>query len=570
MNFTRTLALIFAGLLLVTACKSETDEPAAVIAENSNPLLAYVPADTAYVFAALEPSPKEIIDAYVSRFQPVLDSIAEITQQFQSEYASGEFEDNDGARLAAAVLDELGGSVSEESLAGIGISLQAHHVLYATGIFPVMRIELTDETALRDAITRIEAKMGFEIPVRELNGSRYWQVSDDDMPIGLYVAIIEKQLVMSMFPVTAEATLLPALLGQVKPAASIASSNALAALNQEKGYSSYGSGYIDFQTLTDEVFIPQSNTRSYLDPEMISRLDSFDAVCVAELQSMVAKTPRMSAGTTRLTANEIGIRYELEIESSIASGLAALVTDTPVAVQGEGLLSASLALQIGKLRNFVLEKASAIVASPYQCEMLQKLNENAGQLVTQLNIPMPPMVNNLNGARLRVDDFDPDASMPKGNGLLAVHVDKPEMFVGMASMMVPGFEELDLANQSEPVRIPAEMLHVEGVDVFALMAKNALGFAIGMEDTPDLVKFLDEKPQASGTFFSISYDMAKQMEIQQAMGRKFQTSLDDEKADHDRLVNAIQMTYREMLGRSDVQMRFNSRGLLIDTTMTFK
>ncbi len=72
---------------------------------------------------------------------------------------------------------------------------------------------------------------------------------------------------------------------------------------------------------------------------------------------------------------------------------------------------------------------------------------------------MPPMVNNLMGVRVRVDDFDPAMEISQANGLLAIHVDKPEMFVGMASMMLPGFENLDLANQTEPVRIPAEMMH---------------------------------------------------------------------------------------------------------------
>ena len=340
-------------------------------------------------------------------------------------------------------------------------------------------------------------------------------------PVAVYIAILDEQLALSVFPVNGEDSLLAAFLGQEMPAESMASSNILGTMNHEKGYTGYGSGFMDIQKMADEIINPNSDTRSLMSPEMIAQLDTLDAVCVAEIESMIAKTPRMTAGTTSLTANEVSVRYDLEIENSLASGLAALVSNTPTASDGNFLLSASLAIKVGKLRSFVLEKATAVFENPYQCANLQKLNEQAGLLVTQLNTPMPPMINNLMGVRVRVDDYDPNIAITDGNGLLALHVDKPEMFVGMASMMVPGFESLDLANQSEPVKIPAEMMQMEGVDVFALMSDSAIGAAIGEKHVKDLVGFMAAKAQDNGTLFSISHDMAKQMEIQDALAEQF-------------------------------------------------
>jgi len=569
MKFTRTLTLIAITALLLTACNGESTEVAA-IKENSNPLLAYVPADTAYVFANLEPTPKELTDVYVARFQPVLEVISKKVAQFQTDYESGDYEDNQMAKLATAVLDELGGSLSSESLEKLGISMQAHQAIYAMGVFPVIRLGLSDAQALRDAIGRIEAKMGFELPVKELNGASYWRITEDDMPVGVYIAILDQQLAISIFPVNAEDSLLASFMGQEMPTESMASTNALAIMNSQKGYTGYGSGIFDLQKLADEMLNPDSTTHTYLGPEMGFDPSSFDAVCVAEARSMIAKAPRMTAGTTKLTANEIGMRYELEIENSLASGLAALVSDTPVAEDGDNLLSASLALQIGKLRNFVLEKTNAIVATPYQCEELQELNQSAVELVSQLNIPMPPMVNNLMGVRVKVDDFNLAGQIPQGNGLIAIHVDKPEMFVGMASMMVPGFDGLDLANQSEPVKIPAEMLHMEDLDVFALMTDNAIGAAVGEQHAGDLVKFMAAKPQDSGTFFSASYDMAKQMEIQMAMSERLGINVDGDQTPADELTEAIRESYSAILGRSRIDMRLTGDGLVVDSYMTFK
>jgi len=180
------------------------------------------------------------------------------------------------------------------------------------------------------------------------------------------------------------------------------------------------------------------------------------------------------------------------------------------------------------------------------------------------------MINNLLGVRVMLNEFDPSADISEGNGLMAVHVDKPEMFVGMASMMVPGFENLDLANQKEPVRIPPEMTYVEGLDVFALMGKSAIGLSFGEQHVKDLEGFMGAKSQDDGTLFSISYDMGKQMEIQTALAEQFQMEPDGDQSAVHEYSAAVEKVYTDMLDRSQIDVRLNSSGLHIDTDLTFK
>jgi len=570
MKLTRILALIAGTTLLLSACNQDSDNAVAIVQENTNPLLAHVPADTAYVFADLEPIPEEITDAYVSRFQPVLDVMAKQVAKFQADYDAGNYEDNKIAVLATAMLEELGGSLNSNGLGNLGISMQAHHAFYAMGVFPVIRVSLNDSEKLRAAIARIEAKMGFEMPVETLNGTNYWRVSENGMPVGVYIAILDQQLAISLFPIAAEDKLLAAFLGQDMPSQSMASTNALAIMNSKKGYTGYGSGMLDLQKLADEFLNPDSATHSYLGPEMNFDIASLDAVCVAEATAMIAKAPRMTAGTTSISANEIAFRYELEIENSLAAGLAALVTNTPAATESSNLFSASLAIQVGKLRSFVLEKATALAASPYQCAELQQLNQGATELVVQLSIPMPPMVNNLLGVRVRMDNFDPDGEFPQVSGLVALHVNKPEMFVGMATMMVPGFEALDLPNQSEPVKIPAEMIHMEGLDIYALVGDEAIGASLGEENAKDLGDFMRAEAQHDGTFFSINYDVAKQMEIQAAMTKQLGIDLGSEDSFSDEFSEAVADTYSSMFDRSRIEARLTASGLVIDSSISFK
>lgn len=570
MKFSRSLALIATATLLVAACGKDSEEATVAIQANTNPLLVHVPVDTAYVFANLETVPKDVTDAYIARFQPAIDIISQRIEKFRTDHTEGKIKGDAVATFASAVLDELGGELSVEGFEKIGISPQSFHAIYAMGAFPVIRMELSDATELRNAIGRIEAKMGVSLPVSELNGVNYWRMVDDDAPIGVYISILDQQLAISMFPVGAESELLSTFLGQNLPANNMASSNAIAVINNQKGYSGFGTGVMDLQKLVNEFIKTDSATRSYLGPEMAAHLDSLDAVCVAEINAMIAKAPRMTAGTVNLTANEMTMRYDLEIESPLAAGLAALVSDTPAVVEGDYLMSASFAIQVGKLRNFILEKANNIIAIPYQCDKLEKMNTGAQQLVQQLNIPMPPMVNNLEGLRVRMDDFDPAAGMNQGSGLLALHVDKPEMFVGMASMMVPGFDTLDLANQTDPVKIPADILPTPELDVFALMTKSALGVAAGEQHAAQLKEFMNIPAGNDGTVFSVSYDTAKQMEIQQALTGQLNMINNDNPSPVHEYAEALKTSYQSMLGRSRIDMRLTPGGLVVESKMTFK
>jgi hypothetical protein len=569
MKLTRTLALAASLALLFSACSKEPEE-AAVTSENTNPLLAHAPADTIYAFATLEPVPTDVTDAYTQRFQPVLDVLTERVARFQAEYAGGEYEGDLQARFAKAVLDELGGELSAESLSRLGINLHAQQAVYAMGVFPVMRFELGDAQALRDAIARIADKMGYEMPEKTLDGTPYWSITEAGQPVGAYIAILDGQLAFSVFPLSAEDTMLPALLGHEMPAESLADSNALAVMNSRKGYTAYGSGYVDIQRLADELLDPASATNVHLAAYMDHDPATLSPACSSEFRSLAAKAPRMTLGTTSFGADEISMRYELEMESPLANALVDLVPPIPAAEDGDNLLSVSLAMKVGKLRSFMLEKANAIVAAPYQCEHLQGLNREAEELAAQLNIPMPPMVNNLLGLRLRLDDVDPDGDYQKSKGLLALHVDQPEMFTGMATMMVPGLDELDLAGQSDPVRIPQEVLRIDDVVVHALTGDQAIGLSFGEGYAANLAGFLDAESDQEGVFLSASYDMARQLELQGVITRNLATDLDHHGAGHGDFSEAFKASYAAMLDRSRTEMKFTPSGLTIDSRVSFK
>ncbi len=577
MKFFRIPVLLTVGALLLAACQRDS-EPAAAEAA-ANPLLAYVPAETPYLFANLEPTPVEVVDTYLARFAPSLGMAQALFDDIQigiNDPDSG----HGHARLVAAIMNELDGKLNREGIESLGFSLESHKAIYGMGAFPVVRIALKDADALRAAIGRIEAESGMTFPTAGEPGAEYWRVADGNAPAALYLAILGDHVAMGMFPTAAEGEFLPAFLGQAMPENALAAGKSLAVFNREKGFSAYGSGYLDLRRIADEFLDGNSTTMRHLEGMHQSQHGLLDPVCVAEVRSMIAQAPRMAIGTTELTANVISMKFQLELDPTLAGDLADLVADVPVADESTGkLFAASLALQAGRLKEFALNRATALAEAPFQCARLAHVNKAAGEALTQLNRPMPPFIGNLNGFRIGLDEVDlANPSPESARGMFALEVEKPQMLVGMAQMFIPGVDELGLEPGGDPVELPQELMSVavEGMHVFAAMSKDSIGVALGADQQPGLADFMEASGDNGGTFFSMSYDMAAHMEMQGRMRDRMMQGAGDDHAENPELqemmhkLQELEASYSDMLGRARFDLRFTPQGLEIENRMTFR
>ena len=159
MNFLRLTTLILVATLSLSACGKSDDESAAVTAAASadSKLLAYVPADTPYLAATLEPIPADVIDSYLSRMQPVIDLLQEelSTTRARLEAGGDAAADDPEAKILIALLSEFDGKLSRSGLHSLGFDLGSKKVAYGLGAFPVFRVGLSNATTLRETIQRI-------------------------------------------------------------------------------------------------------------------------------------------------------------------------------------------------------------------------------------------------------------------------------------------------------------------------------------------------------------------------------------------------------------------------------
>lgn len=569
MTSLKTLTLLALTALLATGCHPGGEQTADDT--KANPLLAYVPADTPFVFANLETAPPAVMDAWLKRLEPLAKVGEQSLADVRSELANVQDpEQQAGIDLFLAISDEIAGKLNRDGLESMGLSLESNSAIYGNGLFPVVRLGLKDAAALRATIERIQAKSGVTAEERQFNGASYWRLGED--PVAVYVAILADHVAIGVTPPSLEADFLPAFLGQALPEHSLGAAGTLSALNKAEGYSGFGSGFIDLNRVADELLNPASYTATRLNTAFGYDASQTSPVCAAEYRAIVAHAPRASAGVTELTGNSLGMRYRVKIEENLADQLARLVADIPKAsAAGDAVFSLSLGIEVGRLREFLLDKFTTAAATPFQCPRLARLNQGIQAAADRLNQPMPPFIGNFRGVRVELNDFDFKNFDPaKSTGLLAIEVENPEILTGMASMFVPGMEDLDLHPGGEPVQVPQELLSMVTPDfqVRAMMTSDALGVSLGKDESGKLLPFMQLKGSDDGTFLSMEYDLAALAEAQNSFEGLAGVGGPEAEAwrtHHEALVKA----YQSMLGRTRMEFRFTDEGLVVDSHTAF-
>lgn len=584
MNPIRLTAPIAILILFVAAC-GRNDVPAEPDYEMST-LVEFVPPETPYVAANLAPLPDDFVDTWLVRLQPVLEEMqTQLTAARAGLEQHGESGDTGAAaepqtRLALALVRELDGKLNRAGLESLGLDIGAHRVLYGVGAFPVFRIGLTDPKALRATVQRILTDA--EIPAREqtFQGVPYWRIAaegQDEVPVGVYVAILDDHLAAGMLPPSAEQEVLPSFLALEKPAGGDARARLLD-MNRRHGYTPYGSGMVNLHELADEFLRPDAFTARVLAASGHDDLGSLGPDCVAEIHRIIDQAPRMTAGTTELTTEAIAYQYRIETPAALAAKLMDLLAEVPAVDEATArMLEFAFGMRFGAVRDFVQEQAAAIVGNPFLCEKLQTLNDSATATLARLEQPMPPFLNNFRGIRLSVDDLGlgGKSAPAEARGLLAVHVEQPEMFIGMAQMFLPDLSELSLTAGDPPARLPPSMLPVPDLVAFAAMTNDAIGLSFGAGEEQGLPAFLTRRPGPEGMFLSASYDAAAYLDLTDRYTAE--TVGNDNGQEHHQVPEALEAiakagraAFRASADRSLTTLRFSADAVVIDGRITFR
>lgn len=470
---------------------------------DANAPLAFVPADTPYVFANLEPVP-----------QPVVDSWSQMTREawplsssmYQRMLDKAEDHDATAVKVARALLEEVSQHMTAGTAEQLGIKSSAHAAIYGIGVLPVVRLELANADALRAAIARVEAKAGAKLPVARLGELDYWTLSLDKMQVLL--AIVDKQLVAAFAPATASEDLRKQLLGLTRPARPF-DAETLVKLNKRYGYTPYSSGYVDFVRLVEFLGDDANPVRRELAGAVFGeKLPTMDPTCKAEVRTIASKFPRVVMGYTALAPKLMVIHAQLEMEPALAKDFAASLVGAPgTASKAEGLVDFALAMPVLKQKTFWLKQAKAVAGQPYACADLAHVNESFAKLGQNLDTTIPPPASDLSGVRMVLNklDFAAGVDKPDMSGKLAVALTNPAGAVAMAQLALPSLKDVKLLPDGKPVVLPADMAPAPLPPLSIAMNGQAIALAAGSGEEATLSAFLAAPAAAEPVFLRMHF-----------------------------------------------------------------
>lgn len=559
----RHAAVACATLLAFSACGRKAPEGA----------LAYVSADTPYVFANLEPMPQAVVDAWKVKFAPLSDAYGKLLAQSVRRLESEEGASEPAARAARAVLAELEGHVSFDGLGRLGLDLRGMWAFYGVGLVPVMRWELRDPDAFRAFVARVERRYGEKLPTGKAGELAYWRIGGPDGKLSALLAVDGKQLVATIAPHDAGEPLVRRLLGVDLPEDSLEDGDAIEAINRQYRFVPFGSGYLDVVRIATLLL----DEKSGIEKEFLAALKiedkPVDAVCRNEMLAIARKFPRMVVGYTRFDPEAFDQVGVLELERALAAQLQSLAAPVPgLGTTGSALVDFGMSLKLDKLKEAVDQHANAVAAAPWKCASLTGLNQGFADLQTQLANPVSfAIAPVLQGFRVALSRLDlVEGGTPDYAGVLVVASPNPQSLVASARTFVPQLANLKVEAGAAPVALPLDAAPPGTPPMHAAATASALAVSFGPGEDARLDEHLAAPAGDPAPLLAFGYDGSFIGRLLEFGDTPDEETTSAEQAEMKESLEVARQIYASVFGRLDGSLVPTERGLELRQSMRFK
>ena len=580
-KFTRLLTIQLLTILLAFSATTSCSKPAEKQeqAGHSSSLLQFVPADTPYLFANPEPLPDDVLDQLEPRFDEMLKAYAKIIRtvvdaEMEKAEEEGSTEKDEAARMAALGA-EFSSLMTIEGLRAAGIGRESTMVFYGDGLLPVLRLRLTDKASMESTISRLEEKAGAKMATAEIGNQSYRYAGDEEGV--LVLALIENDLVATLMPANHTEELLKSALGLTKPKKSIADSGELHDIAVENNFQNNYLLLVDATRIAATFLDEQSGSNAELLALMEFDPSTITDVCKAEIRELAAIAPRMIAGYTEFSTEQMSSRLIIELRKDIADGLSTLVAPVQgLGLTKGGLFSFGFSLDVLAARAFYSARLDAMEANPFKCEDLAELQAGVAQGREMLKQPIPPIAYSVKGFLGVVDaleGMDIAAQKPPTSvdASFLISTDNPQGLLAMGSMFSAELAALNLQPDGKPVRVELPPVSPAIKESFVAMTDSSLVISVGEGGADRIVELLDKGFDDPKPFMSMFMDtseyysfVADSMLHAQSDDPEQQTPPEVKKAMAD-LMRAMEGWF----GETSVKVNFTERGVEIPSKVEF-
>lgn len=566
----RNIAVLGFCTLLVAGCgrdEADTAAPAetssAAATDTANALFERIDADTAWLVANIEPMPENLSE----KLWAPLSSMSELNRQTYTNVA----DELDDSPVVAAVLREFAQIDSREAFIERGLEPNGHWAIHAVSVYPFVHWELSDPEAFRATLERIAADAETELNWRSVEGvDVLWAEMED---VGLALSYDDDFATVAIVP--DNAALLRRVANLDEPVTAYDAAD-LESFASERGYTPYGSGFVDFGKLVDQLLdSDDAMLATARESTPLGEIAGSEA-CRSELGALVGLFPRTSLGYTEISPTFMAFDMTVEAEPAFAERMR-VIADTPIDLDSgnAGLLEFGLALNIVGARDFAREIVAGWVENPPQCQLFENIREKAEDWQLALNQPIPPVVTNFHGLRVNLEDISlgENSNVESAEGSVALFMRNPQMMLGMAQMFSPELAAMQLEPGGEPQQLPEGIIPnlPQGLSAWMGLGETSIGLAVGDAEKENLDETMDPGEGGSAIVsYGINFEgyaealeglMAGMQEQLEAMSEG-----DQEAADPSDAMKAM----AELYEYTEASMHLTERGIEFRSTVTLK
>ncbi len=488
-----------------------------------------IPADTFLFIGGTEPIPRKLVvstltkaDA-VRRWSDEFDS--ELTSSLAAQAQQGKAEKSDHSdkfKLGKFVLDQMGGAISADGLEKLGISASPRVAFYAVGTVPVFRFELSDPKKFTTFVDKFEQASHQPGARLERQGKHYRRYQSPGKDADVLLRITDKEAIIAAPKKSTLQVFLPYFVGIKKPKKSLADDNQFLRIVQAHGFKRFGAGYLDVQRLISYATgttQPKGETKAILDHSDFMSKES--AGCKRDFMRLAHLMPRLVGGFRQYSDQATDLAVGVDLDPELARQFAQTVSGTPgfsTAYAQQSMLQIGLGFSVGKLLDFMANRARTIQAKPFACDTFQDINQNASKMLAMVG-QVPPAVRQVAGfnllvhgltARWQSDGSKSGKTFVYPQALAMLRTDQAEALMFLVGNFMPVLSKMHVKPDGKPVAFPQPPNAYAGiVQPRLMMTSRGLAAFIGSHMVEDTRKLLASKETATSPAFVLRLNLGK-------------------------------------------------------------
>ncbi len=493
MRFKQLFLFTCIGFILFTsACsdkKKDHEETAPKAAAED--IFNYIPANSPYVLGNVIPMPEPYLAKVIETWSKILPfqtkQLEKISAQAQktSKNQSGIIV----AKLAKAILAEMETiKTPGDILLKWGISPKTTGVIYGLGLFPAVRLQISEKQKIEQLLTRLEEKSGQKLLTAEFNGQpyRYIEINDKVHLKGI-LSVTDKYLIAGLIPGEQAGfdQFFPLLLGTKKPEAALSRADFTKAISQYH-FPGYGDGYFDIRKVAAILRGEGKGLNLVSYQSLIPEPDfKLQIGCNVEFnRTLFGHMPRMVFGFNQLTETIIDMEMVLELGSGLVDILKKLPQSIPdIASQRDPMFALGIGANIPELRGGIERLLRFVIENNRDCPDMN--TDRLKAAIPKLNLALNPMISGFHSIILSLDHMEMgDNNQPLVNtarACIAAEMIDPQGILAMAGSFIPSLAKADIGTDGTPTEISLEGLPIKIPGLFAAIKDQRLVLAIGNE-----------------------------------------------------------------------------------------